>query len=199
MINVAIIGRPNVGKSTMLNRLAGAERSIVSDMPGTTRDAVDTMVRHGERTYRFVDTAGIRRKGKTKLVAEKLSVVMARRHLEQADVALLIVDASTGVTAGDANIAGYAEQSGRSVIIVMNKWDLALEAAAEKAGRELENAELAHRATWPCPENRNTLQWRARRPRREKSILRSCSLITKKSCGRDLNFSITRRLCLSPR
>jgi GTP-binding protein len=139
--NVAIIGRPNVGKSTMLNRLAGAERSIVSDMPGTTRDAVDTMVRHGERTYRFVDTAGIRRKGKTKLVAEKLSVVMARRHLEQADVALLIVDASTGVTAGDANIAGYAEQSGRSVIIVMNKWDLALEAAAEKAARELENQE----------------------------------------------------------
>jgi GTPase len=141
LTNVAIIGRPNVGKSTMLNRLAGAERSIVSDMPGTTRDAVDTMVRHGERAYRFVDTAGIRRKGKTKLVAEKLSVVMARRHLEQADVALLIVDASTGVTAGDANIAGYAEQSGRSVIIVMNKWDLALEAAAEKAARELENQE----------------------------------------------------------
>jgi GTP-binding protein len=140
MVNVAIIGRPNVGKSTMLNRLAGAERSIVSDIPGTTRDAVDTMVEHGTRTYRFVDTAGIRRKGKTKLVAEKLSVVMARRHLEQADVALLIVDASTGVTAGDANIAGYAEQSGRSVIIVMNKWDLALEAAAEKAERELEHA-----------------------------------------------------------
>ena len=140
MINVAIIGRPNVGKSTMLNRLAGSERSIVSDIPGTTRDAVDTMVKHGERTYRFVDTAGIRRKGKTKLVAEKLSVVMARRHLEQADVALLIVDASTGVTAGDANIAGYAEQSGRSIIIVMNKWDLALEAAAEKAERELEHA-----------------------------------------------------------
>jgi GTP-binding protein len=140
-INVAIIGRPNVGKSTMLNRLAGVERSIVSDVPGTTRDAVDTIVKHGERTYRFVDTAGIRRKGKTKMLAEKLSVVMARRHLEQAEVALLIVDASTGVTAGDANIAGYAEQSGCSVIIVMNKWDLALEAAAEKAARELENEE----------------------------------------------------------
>jgi GTP-binding protein len=140
-INVAIIGRPNVGKSTMLNRMAGAERSIVSDVPGTTRDSVDTVVQHGERTYRFVDTAGIRRRGKTKLVAEKLSVIMARRALEQADVALLIVDASTGVTAGDANIAGYAEESGRSVIIVMNKWDLALEAAAEKAARELENQE----------------------------------------------------------
>jgi GTP-binding protein len=146
-INVAIIGRPNVGKSTMLNRLAGADRSIVSDTPGTTRDAVDTIVRRGERTYRFVDTAGIRRRGKTKLVAEKLSVIMARRHLEQSDVALLIVDASTGVTAGDANIAGYAEESGRSVIIVMNKWDLALEAAAEKAARELENQEsrMGHR------------------------------------------------------
>ena len=140
-INVAIIGRPNVGKSTMLNRLAGAERSIVSDIPGTTRDAVDTMVERGGRAYRFVDTAGIRRKGKTKLVAEKLSVMMARRHLEQADVALLIVDASLGVTANDANIAGYAEESGRSVIIVMNKWDLALEAAAEKARRDFESQE----------------------------------------------------------
>src|SRR6202158_4197705 len=105
-INVAIIGRPNVGKSTMLNRLAGAERSIVSDIPGTTRDAVDTVVHRGERSYRFVDTAGIRRKGKTKLVAEKLSVVMARRHLEQADVALLMVDASTGVPAGGAHPRG---------------------------------------------------------------------------------------------
>jgi GTP-binding protein len=138
-VNVAIIGRPNVGKSTMLNRLSGVERAIVSDIPGTTRDAVDTVVQHGERTYRFVDTAGIRRKGKTNLVAEKMSVMMARRHLEQADVALLIVDASLGVTANDANIAGYAEESGRSVIIVMNKWDLALEAAAEKAARELEH------------------------------------------------------------
>src|SRR5215472_3038040 len=138
-INVAIIGRPNVGKSTMLNRLAGAERSIVSDIPGTTRDAVDTMVERGGRSYRFVDTAGIRRKGKTKLVAEKLSVIMARRHLEQADVALLIVDASLGVTTSDANIAGYAEESGRSVIIVMNKWDLALQAASEKARRDFES------------------------------------------------------------
>src|SRR5271169_1633781 len=138
-INVAIIGRPNVGKSTMLNRLSGVDRAIVSDIPGTTRDAVDTVVERGGRAYRFVDTAGIRRKGKTNLVAEKMSVMMARRHLEQADVALLIVDASLGVTANDANIAGYAEESGRSVIIVMNKWDLALEAAAEKAARELEH------------------------------------------------------------
>ena len=132
-VQVAIIGRPNVGKSTLLNRLAGSERAIVSSEPGTTRDAVDTLLRRGEKTYRFIDTAGIRRKGKTKLVAEKLSVVMARKHLERADVALLVVDAEHGVTSGDATIAGYALQSGRSVIIVMNKWDLALEAAGRKA------------------------------------------------------------------
>jgi GTP-binding protein len=135
-INVAIIGRPNVGKSTLLNQLVGAERAIVSAEPGTTRDMVDTVVdRHG-KSYRFLDTAGIRRKGKTKLVAEKLSVIMARRHLERADVALLVADASVGVTSHDATIASYAEQSGRSVIIVMNKWDLALEAAQAKAAKE---------------------------------------------------------------
>jgi len=128
-IEIAIIGRPNVGKSTLLNRLAGAERSIVSPIPGTTMDNVDTDVARNGRVYRFVDTAGIRRKGKTKLVAEKLSVVMARRGLERADVALLVVDGEQGVTQGDATIATYAEQSGRSVIIVVNKWDLAVAAA----------------------------------------------------------------------
>jgi GTPase len=132
-VNIAIIGRPNVGKSTLLNQLVGAERSIVSPEPGTTRDPVDTLVERHGKTYRFLDTAGIRRKGKTKLVAEKLSVVMARRHLERADVALLVVDASVGVTSHDATIASYAEQSGRSVIIVMNKWDLALKAAERNA------------------------------------------------------------------
>ena len=93
-VEVAIVGRPNVGKSTLLNRLVGAERAIVSEVPGTTRDAVDTEVRRGESVYRFVDTAGIRRKGKTKLVAEKLSVVMARKRLERAEVALVMMDAS---------------------------------------------------------------------------------------------------------
>ena len=136
-INIAIIGRPNVGKSTLLNQLVGAERSIVSPEPGTTtRDAVDTVVERHGKTYRFLDTAGIRRKGKTKLIAEKLSVIMARQHLERADIAVLVVDASVGVTSHDATIASYAEQSGRSVIIAMNKWDLALEAAAEKAASQ---------------------------------------------------------------
>lgn len=132
-IEIAIIGRPNVGKSTLLNRLAGEERSIVSPIPGTTMDNVDTEVTHHGKVYRFVDTAGIRRKGKTTLVAEKLSVVMARRGLERADVALLVIDGLQGVTQGDATIASYAEQSGRSVIIVVNKWDLAVEAAQKAA------------------------------------------------------------------
>ena len=121
---VAIIGRPNVGKSTLLNALTGTTRAIVSPIAGTTRDAVDEAIEFKGHDLRIVDTAGIRRKGKTELMAEKLSVVMARRHLEQADVALLMIDATEGVTAGDATIGGYAHESGRSVIIVVNKWDL---------------------------------------------------------------------------
>jgi GTP-binding protein len=121
---IAIIGRPNVGKSTLLNALTGTARAIVSPIAGTTRDAVDEVVERGGHSFRFVDTAGIRRKGKTKLMAEKLSVVMARKHLEAADVSLLVIDAVEGVTALDANIGGYAHESGRSVIIVVNKWDL---------------------------------------------------------------------------
>jgi GTP-binding protein len=140
LIEIAIIGRPNVGKSTLLNRMAGEERSIVSPTPGTTMDSVDTDVVHQGRTYRFVDTAGIRRKGKTKLVAEKLSVVMARRGLERADVAILVIDGEQGVTQGDATIASYAEKSGRSVILVVNKWDLAAEAAQRAADEALKTA-----------------------------------------------------------
>ena len=121
---IAIIGRPNVGKSTLLNALTGTERAIVSPIAGTTRDAVDEVVERDGHAFRFVDTAGIRRKGKTKLMAEKLSVIMARKHLEAADVSLLVIDATEGVAALDANIGGYAHESGRSVIIVVNKWDL---------------------------------------------------------------------------
>ena len=121
--SVAIIGRPNVGKSTLLNALTGTSRAIVSPLPGTTRDAVDEVVEFEGSQFRFVDTAGIRRKGKTHLMAEKMSVVMARRHLEAADVALLVLDATDGVTAADATIGGYAHESGRSVIILVNKWD----------------------------------------------------------------------------
>src|ERR1035437_8723750 len=122
--SVAIIGRPNVGKSTLLNALTGTSRAIVSPVAGTTRDAVDELIEFEGTQFRFVDTAGIRRKGKTHLMAEKMSVVMARRHLEAADVALLVLDATEGVTGADATIGGYAHESGRSVIIVVNKWDL---------------------------------------------------------------------------
>ncbi len=124
-IKVAIIGRPNVGKSTMLNALVGAERAIVSPVPGTTRDAVDETIQEGNTLYRFVDTAGIRRKGKTTEMTEKLSVVMARRHIRMANVVLLIVDATEGVVSSDATIAGYAHEEGRAVILVVNKWDAA--------------------------------------------------------------------------
>jgi len=123
-IRVAIIGRPNVGKSTLLNRLVGEERSMVSAIAGTTRDAVDSVIQRDDVTIRFVDTAGMRRKGKPELKAEKLSVVMARRHLERSDIGLLIIDGQQGVTNIDAHIGGYAHELGRSVIIVVNKWDL---------------------------------------------------------------------------
>jgi GTP-binding protein len=125
-VKVAIIGHPNVGKSTLLNCLTSSDRAIVSPIPGTTRDAVDEIIEHNGRRFRFIDTAGIRRKGKTHLMAEKLSVVMARKHLEGADIALLVIDATEGVSQLDASIAGYAHESGRSIIIVVNKWDLVL-------------------------------------------------------------------------
>jgi len=121
---IAIIGRPNVGKSTLLNALTNSDRAIVSPIAGTTRDAVDEVVERDGHSFRFIDTAGIRRKGKTKLMAEKLSVIMSRKHLEAADVSLLVIDAVEGVAAADANIGGYAHESGRSVIIIINKWDL---------------------------------------------------------------------------
>jgi GTPase len=123
-----------VGKSTLLNRLTATDRAIVSPIPGTTRDAVDELVVHDRQPFRFIDTAGIRRKGKTHLMAEKLSVVMARKHLEAADIALLVIDATEGVSQLDASIAGYAHESGRSVIIVVNKWDLMI-SGQKKPGR----------------------------------------------------------------
>lgn len=123
-LRLAIIGRPNVGKSSLLNRLLGEERVIVSPIAGTTRDAVDTLLDYEGRPLRVIDTAGIRRKGKTHEMAEKLSVVMAKRSLERADVAIVMVDAGEGVAALDATIAGYAVDAGCSVIIAVNKWDV---------------------------------------------------------------------------
>jgi GTP-binding protein len=123
-IQLAVIGRPNVGKSSILNQILGEERVIVSPIAGTTRDAIDTKFTYDDQEFVLIDTAGIRRKGKTTEMAEKLSVVMARKALERADVAVLVVDAVEGVTNLDAHIAGYAIDSGCSVIAAINKWDL---------------------------------------------------------------------------
>ncbi len=157
-IRVAIIGHPNVGKSTLLNQLTGSERAIVSPIPGTTRDAVDEVIEHKGRRIRFIDTAGIRRKGKTELMAEKLSVVMSRKHLEEADIALFMIDATEGVSALDANIAGYAHESGRSVIILVNKWDLV--ASGQK--RAVSQAKAARIQESKRPNDRNLYEQRLR-------------------------------------
>jgi GTP-binding protein len=122
-IKVAIIGRPNVGKSTLLNALVGEDRAIVSPVAGTTRDAVDESVMRDGVEFVFIDTAGIRRKGKTKMMAEKLSVVMARRQIRMTNVVLLLIDATEGVVGLEATIAGYAHEGGRALVLCVNKWD----------------------------------------------------------------------------
>lgn len=122
-LTLAIVGRPNVGKSSLVNRLTGEERVIVSPIPGTTRDAVDTEIEYDNTLFKLIDTAGIRRKGKTDLLAEKLSVIIARKNLERAQVAVMMIDAIEGPTALDANICGYAHEAGASLIIAVNKWD----------------------------------------------------------------------------
>jgi GTP-binding protein len=123
---VAIVGRPNVGKSSLLNRLLHAERAIVSEFPGTTRDTVDAVLKWHHRTFRIVDTAGIRRAGRVARSnqIESLSVLVARRAIEKADVAVLVVDSTEGATDQDATIAGEAEKAGCGIIIAANKWDL---------------------------------------------------------------------------
>ena len=131
---VTIVGRPNVGKSSLVNCLLDDERQLVTEISGTTRDAVDTVLEKDGTRYIFVDTAGIRRKGKTDRGPEVLSVVMARRYLERADICLLVVDAEEGITRQDAHVGGYAWEAGRAVILVINKWDLVKNRAH---GREL--------------------------------------------------------------
>jgi GTP-binding protein len=157
-IKVAIIGHPNVGKSTLLNQLTGTSRAIVSPIPGTTRDSVDQVIRYHGRDIRFMDTAGIRRKGKTRLMAEKLSVVFSRKSIEDADIVLFMVDATEGASGLDANIAGYAHESGRSVIILVNKWDLV--ASGEK--RAVSQSKAARIQDAKRPQDRTLYEQRLR-------------------------------------
>ncbi|HEY0370644.1 MAG TPA: ribosome biogenesis GTPase Der [Thermoanaerobaculia bacterium] len=122
-VRVAIIGRPNVGKSSLLNRLTQEERAVVSPISGTTRDAIDSEITRNDRRYVIIDTAGIRRKGKTTDQAEKLAVMSARNAIERCEIALCLFDATEGVTGQDATVAGYAEDAGKAALIIVNKWD----------------------------------------------------------------------------
>ncbi len=134
---VAIVGKPNVGKSSIINKLAGENRVIVSDIAGTTRDAIDTQIVHNQKEYVFIDTAGLRRKNKIKEDIERYSIIRTVTAVERADVVLMIIDAAEGVTEQDAKIAGIAHDRGKGIIIVVNKWD-AIE-KNDKTTREYEN------------------------------------------------------------
>jgi GTPase len=123
-VRVAVVGRPNAGKSSLINRLVGQERLLVSELPGTTRDAVDTVCRRQARAYRLIDTAGIRRKSKVDLRLEKFSIIKALKRLEACDVALVVLDAAQGITDQDVRVAGYAHERGCGAVFVANKWDL---------------------------------------------------------------------------
>jgi len=123
-LRVAIVGRPNVGKSSLVNRLVGEERVMVSDVPGTTRDAIDTLIRIGERRYLLIDTAGMRRPGRVRERVERFSVVRARANLARCDVAVVVLDAAEGLAAQDAHIAGYVHEAHKPLVVAVNKWDL---------------------------------------------------------------------------
>jgi GTP-binding protein len=124
MIRIAVVGRPNAGKSSLINRILGEERLVVSDIPGTTRDAVDSVCRVNQKSYCLIDTAGIRRKGKVTEKIEKFSIIKALRSLDRCDIALIVIDAADGITDQDISIAGYAHERGCGCILLLNKWDL---------------------------------------------------------------------------
>jgi GTP-binding protein len=123
-VGIALVGRPNVGKSSLLNRVLGEDRVMVSEIPGTTRDVVDTVVERDDRRYRLLDTAGIRRRGRVNVTAEVLSVAVARNSIRRADVVVLVLDGSEELASQDAHIAGYAHEAARPLVMVVNKWDL---------------------------------------------------------------------------
>ena len=152
VVRVAIVGRPNVGKSSLLNAILGFERSIVSEVPGTTRDAIDTEMEFKDRKIILIDTAGIRRRGKVGPGVEKFGVLRSTRAIERSDVALLLIDASEGLAAQDTHIAGEIQEQAKGVVVVVNKWDLAqAQRRAEREGKfahpddEIESAEAYRR------------------------------------------------------
>lgn len=149
-IRLAIIGRPNVGKSSLLNRLLGEERSIVSEISGTTRDSVDTLIERDGKLYEIVDTAGIRRKGKTTEAAEKLSIISARKAIDACDIALVVLDGTEGATSQDATVAGYAQDAGKAAIILVNKWD-AVERSEDLAKETEEEIRRIMKFLWFAP------------------------------------------------
>ena len=135
-LRIALVGRPNVGKSSLLNRLLGSERAVVSAIPGTTRDSVDSLLVKGDKRYVFVDTAGIRRVRHLKENVDHVSVVQARRSIDRADVAILLLDAVEGMREMDATIAGYIQEAGRGVVLAVNKWDKSRELGLAQRGFE---------------------------------------------------------------
>ena len=139
-IRLAFLGRPNVGKSSMINRILGEERMVVSEISGTTRDSVDTLLSHNDRNYLLIDTAGIRRKGKTTEKLEKFSIIKALDSLYRCDIAVVLLDASEGITEQDARIIGYTQDHGRALILLVNKWDLVKD---DKKRQEQIMAEIA--------------------------------------------------------
>jgi len=131
-VRIAFFGRPNVGKSSLINRLLGEERMVVSDIPGTTRDTIDTLLTQGSKNYLLIDTAGIRRKGRVKEKLEKFSIIKALAALERCDLALILISTEEGITEQDTKVIGYTQDEGKSCILVVNKWDLVKNEAKEQ-------------------------------------------------------------------
>jgi GTP-binding protein len=148
-IPIVILGKPNAGKSTFLNALLGEERLVASEIPGTTRDTIDIEVQHNEQTYQFIDTAGIRKKGATKTVPDKLAVIHARKSLERAKIACIMIDGREGVTHQDAVVAGYARDAGKAIVVILNKMDL-LDSAGRKALEMEVKSKLKFISFAPC-------------------------------------------------
>lgn len=155
---VAIVGRPNVGKSSLLNKITGQERALVSPVAGTTRDPVDSLITRGEKSYLLIDTAGIRRRSQVSGAPEELAVMMARRQIERAQVAVLVIDAAQGVTSGDLAIAGTIWELGRAAVLAINKWDLLDEETRERLERSAER--LEQMLAGPCRVNLSALSGR---------------------------------------